>query len=137
MITAMNGEGIVAYKIVPGAANGELFRAFISELLVPAMQPWPGRNSIVILDGVAFHKATVVRELVEQAGGHLVVLPAYSPDYNPIEPVFGWMKSWLRNNKEVADSYPDLCMVEALREIPEDMFAAWINHCGYQWWWGE
>ena len=133
MITAMNCNGIVAYKIVAGAANGDSFRDFVSNLLVPAMQVWPGRNSIVILDGARFHHNAQVHAMIEQAGGHLVFLPPYSPDLNPIELVFGWMKEWLRHNPDVARDYSDLCMVEALRAIPRDMFASWISHCGYRW----
>jgi transposase len=135
MITVMNCFGIVAYKIVPGAANGESFREFLSKLVVPAMQAWPGRNSIIVLDGARFHHNAQVRTMVEQAGGHLVFLPPYSPDFNPIELVFGWMKAWLRDHQNVAYQFPDLCMVEALRQIPNDMFSAWINHCGYKFWW--
>ena len=45
------------------------------------------------------HKAITVRERIEACGCRLVFLPAYSPDFNPIEEAFSKLKTYLRRAK--------------------------------------
>lgn len=135
MLAAMNCHGIIAYKIIEGAATGDIFISFIQDLIVPAMQAYPGRNSIVIADGARIHTgrniAPIVSATLANNGGQLVFLPPYSPDYNPIELVFGWIKKWLRLHPDISEQYPEISMINALRSIPSEMFRKWITHCNY------
>ena len=48
-----------------------------------------------LLAGCA-HKVAGVREAVTAAGAHLLFLPPYSPDLNPIEQLFSKLKALLR-----------------------------------------
>ena len=64
-------------------------------------------------------------------GAHLIYLPPYSPDFNPIELAWSKVKTILRRLK--ARTLPDL--IEALKEAllaitPQDIHA-WFSHCGY------
>lgn len=74
-----------------GATNGERFRAYVTDILVPALKP----GDTVILDNLPAHKVAGVRKAVQAAGAHLY-LPPYSPDLNPIEQVFAKLKTLLR-----------------------------------------
>jgi transposase len=47
-----------------------------------------------------------VREAIEAAGAHLLYLPSYSPDFNPIEMAFAKLKALLRT--AAARTVPDL-----------------------------
>lgn len=127
----MNCYGIVAYSIFQGSTNAERYAQFIRDLLVPAMQPYPGRNCIVVHDNASFHNNAEVRQLVQNAAGAFLPLPTYSPDFNPIELFFGWMKKWLRRHRDVLRDEPDTCMVRAMRACPREHFAAWVRHSGY------
>jgi len=51
---------------------------------------------VVVLDNRSVYKSAVARRLVEAAGCRLVVLPTYSPDFNPIEQAFATCKQALR-----------------------------------------
>jgi transposase len=70
--------------VFDGPINGECFRAYVSQLLVPTLKP----GDIVILDNLGSHKSKAVRDAVKAAGARLWFLPKYSPDLNPIEQAF-------------------------------------------------
>ena len=73
--------------------TGERFRAYVSQTLVPTLQP----GDTVILDNLSAHKVAGVREAIEAAGAHLLDLPPDSPDFNPIELAFAKLKALLRS----------------------------------------
>ena len=77
---------------VEGAADGVVFDAFVATFLAPALRP----GQTVVLDNLSVHKSARARELVEAAGARLLFLPPYSPDLNPIEPIFAKVKEALR-----------------------------------------
>lgn len=51
-------------KIVEGAFNKRLFTKYIEDLL-RYMNPFPGPNSVIVMDNCAIHKAPEIRELIE------------------------------------------------------------------------
>lgn len=73
--------------------DGELFQAWVKQGLVPGLQ----RNDVVIIDNLATHKVAGVREAIEAAGARLEYLPPYSPDLNPIEPMWSKLKQEMRS----------------------------------------
>ena len=50
---------------------------------------------LLVVDGHPVHKSKLVKEFVEQQEGRLTLayLPPYSPQLNPDEQVWGWLKS--------------------------------------------
>ena len=48
------------------------------------------------MDNLSAHKPARVREPIESRGCELIYLPAYSPDFNPIEEAFAKIKGMLR-----------------------------------------
>ncbi|WP_423868969.1 transposase, partial [Bradyrhizobium sp.] len=53
-------------------------------------------NDIVVLDNLGSHKGKAVRRAIRAVGAHLLFLPKYSPDLNPIEQVFAKLKGLVR-----------------------------------------
>jgi transposase len=51
------------------------------------------------MDNASFHRKGEMKSLAEKAGVALLFLPAYSPDFNPIEHSWANMKRWLRDNE--------------------------------------
>jgi transposase len=92
LIAALGIEGMRCATVVDGAVNGDVFEAFVEQVLVPELKP----GDIVIMDNLSSHKRERIRELVEDAGAELAYLPPYSPDLNPIEMVFSKIKQLLR-----------------------------------------
>ena len=75
-----------------GAVNGELFLAYVEQVLVPTLI----NGDIVIMDNLGSHKVAGVRQAIEATGAKLLYLPPYSPDLNPIELAFAKLKALLR-----------------------------------------
>jgi transposase len=84
--------GLVAPLVIEGPINGDIFRAWVEQMQVPALQP----GDMVVLDNLGSHKVAGVEEAIRTAGAQLLYLPPYSPDYNPIEQVFAKLKTLLR-----------------------------------------
>ena len=78
--------------MIDGPINGETFTAYIEQFLVPTLSA----GDIVIMDNLGSHKGQAVRTAIEAVGAHLLFLPPYSPDLNPIEQVFAKLKALLR-----------------------------------------
>ena len=89
--------------VIDGAMNGPTFLAYVERCLVPTLK----RNDIVIMDNLAAHKVSGVREAIETMGASLRYLPQYSPDLNPIEMPFSKFKAFLR--KVAERTVPGLC----------------------------
>ena len=71
------------------------FNSF-KELVIPLTNPYPGPQSILILDNCNIHHSEKVQALVEdEAMYKLIFLPPYSLDLNPIEQAFFSIKSYL------------------------------------------
>ena len=83
--------------IVEGTVDEEVYLEYLRDVLVPLLQPYTGDDSppgsVLVLDNARHHWTNAAIELLESTGCLLVFLPAYSPDFNPIEFVFGLLIS--------------------------------------------
>ena len=93
---ALRLTGMTAPFVYDGAMNGTVFLAYIEQVLVPTLK----HGDIVVMDNLPAHKASGVRDAIEQAGAQLRFLPPYSPDMNPIEMAFSKLKALLRAKAE-------------------------------------
>jgi transposase len=91
-IGGLRQGGMVAPCVIDGAIDGDMFLAYVEQVLVPELQA----GDTVIMDNLSSHKVAGVRAAIEAAGGRLLYLPSYSPDLNPIEMAFAKFKSLLR-----------------------------------------
>ena len=100
-------DGLAAPMLLDGAMNGPAFLAYVEQVLAPELTP----GDIVIMDNLPAHKVSGVRQAIEKAGAGLLLLPPYSPDFNPIEMAFAKLKALLR--KAAARTIDDLWAVIA------------------------
>jgi transposase len=91
-VAGLRLAGMVAPMVLDGPINGEWFRAYVRQVLVPALRP----GDIVVMDNLGSHKSAHVRDAIEAASATLLYLPPYSPDFNPIENAFAKLKAHLR-----------------------------------------
>ena len=91
-LAALRHDGLTAPMTLDGPLDGETFRAWTQQFLGPTLKP----GDIVIMDNLPAHKVQGIREAIEAQGAHLLYLPPYSPDLNPIEQVFAKFKAMLR-----------------------------------------
>jgi transposase len=90
---ALRYDGLTAPCVFDGPINGQCFRAYVEQQLVPVLKP----GDIVIMDNLGSHKSAAVRQSIKAAGARLWFLPPYSPDLNPIEQAFAKITHWMRH----------------------------------------
>lgn len=95
-LAALRTDGLTAPCVLDGPINGESFRAYVEQILVPTLKP----GDIVVMDNLGSHKGAAIRAAIRGAGARLIFLPPYSPDLNPIEQVFAKLKTLLRKAEE-------------------------------------
>ncbi len=93
LIAALGIEGVRCSTVVDGAVNGDIFEAFVEQVLVPELRI----GDVVVMDNLSSHKRARTQRLIEGAGAQLLFLPPYSPDFNPIEMIFAKAKQLLRS----------------------------------------
>jgi transposase len=89
-------EGIDAPCVFDGPINGESFKAYVEQVLAPALRP----GDVVVMDNLGSHKGSAIRRAIRAAGARLLFLPPYSPDLNPIEQAFAKLKTLIRKAEE-------------------------------------
>ena len=127
LIAALGISGMRCSTVVDGAINGDIFEAFVEQVLVPELRP----GDVVIMDNLSSHKRHHVRELIENAHAHLVFLPAYSPDLNPIEMIFAKVKQLLRSMACRTRNALWNAMQSVLDQVTTSDALNCYNHCGY------
>jgi transposase len=126
-LAALRQDRVAAPCVIDGAINGETFRAWVEQFLAPTLKP----GDIVVMDNLASHKVTGVREAIEVAGASLLYLPPYSPDLNPIEQLFAKIKALLR--KAAARTLDALieAVADAIRQCRPTECANLLLNSGY------
>jgi transposase len=89
---ALRRTALTAPMTLNGPMNAIAFCAYIEQVLVPTLKP----GDIVVMDNLPAHKGAAVRNAIEAHGARLILLPPYSPDFNPIENAYAKFKSHLR-----------------------------------------
>lgn len=95
-VAGLRTSGLVAPFVLDGPINRNAFEVYVEKVLVPELRP----GDLVVMDNLSSHKGPRVRALIEEAGGTLLYLPPYSPDFNPIENAFAKLKALLRKAAE-------------------------------------
>ena len=134
-IVGMSSSGIIASQIISTTVDGDAFFDFLRGNLVPMMQAFDGSspNSILIMDNCSVHHVSTVKNLLQQAGILLLFLPPYSPDLNPVEEAFSYVKNYLRKHDQLLQAIIDPTDViqAAIDSITPNHSNAWINDSGY------
>jgi transposase len=95
-LAALRRDRIDAPWVPNGPINGEAFKTYVRNELLKTLKA----GDIVVLDNLGSHKGKAVRKMIRIAGAHLMFLPPYSPDLNPIEQVFAKIKHLMRRAME-------------------------------------
>jgi transposase len=126
MLASLGSQGIEAMMTIEGATDADLFRVYIEQVLRPTLHP----GDIVIMDNLRAHKATGIREAIEQTGARLLFLPPYSPDLSPIERGWAKLKTSLRKAKARTREALDTAITKALRTITATDAHGWFTNSG-------
>ena len=134
-IAAIASSGVLTVELTKDTVNGDSFFDFIRGTLIPHMRPFDGisPHSILIMDNCSVHHVNEVREVLQQAGILVLFLPPYSPDLNPLEEAFSYVKQYLRRHDELLQAISDPIDVikKAFQSITVEHYNSWISHASY------
>jgi transposase len=127
LVAALTPAGLQAPMTLAGPLDSDAFAVYVQQILAPSLQP----GQVVILDNLSVHKRADIRTRIEQAGSMLVFLPAYSPDFSPIEQAFSKLKTALRRAQARTQEALEAAIAEALAAISATDAVHWFRHAGY------
>jgi transposase len=155
LLPAITTTGIIYSHIKVGGYNGDEFLEWLDGLLM-VMNPYPAPHSVLVLDNCRIHHVDGVQERCDERcavsswmylwnwmrlhrGVKLIYLPPYSPDLNPIEECFSFVKSFIRRRglefRNIVESgdvaAPYLFLYNALEHVTADHSRGWFHHSGY------
>jgi len=115
VITKISGKKFKRTNIVSGLCLGEwiapmeysgttdsiLFEFWFENCLLKEL----GAGKVIVLDNATFHKKSVLPNLAKKHNCEVLFLPPYSPNLNPIERKWAWLKRNLRKILPDFDSF--------------------------------
>jgi transposase len=127
LLASITTRGMGAAMVLEGALARESFDAYVEQLLLSTLVP----GQIVVLDNLPVHKSARARKLIEGAGCTVLFLPAYSPDFNPIELAFSKLKQTLRGKAERTLAGIVAATGPALDAVTAADARGFFTHCGF------
>jgi transposase len=128
LLAALSLQGMGEALILEGSADTTVFEIYVEQILAPSLQA----GQIVILDNLNTHTGEKIRQVIEARGCQLLFLPAYSPDFSPIEEAFSKLKAVLRRVGARTPEALQEAIGQALLTITAQDALGWFTHCGYR-----
>lgn len=139
VLGAFGVGGMIATFQKEGSIKRADLEIFLSERLLPLLatgsfrrprRKWSG--SVLVMDNARTHHGGKIASVVEGAGCHVLYLPAYSPDLNPIELAWGWIKRIVRGLSP-RDVVSRVVAIEgAIASLPAVLGKSWFRKTGLQ-----
>ena len=127
VIGAFDSLGMICSQSQLGAMNRKDFERFLVKDLLCQLTP----GSVIIMDNASIHKGGDIEKLIAKAGCTLLYLPPYSPDFNPIELAWAFIKKLIRREGPRDDPSRQSALDRALASIPDTLAPACFRHCKY------
>ena len=127
LLASLSLAGMGAAMTIEGGTNQAVFEAYVEQGLAPTLRP----GQIVVVDNVGAHQSDAARRAIEARGCRVLFLPAYSPDFSPIEEACSKIKASLRRTGARTRAELEAAIGEALRLVTAADARGWFTHCGY------
>jgi transposase len=127
VVAALTLDGVGPLMRFDGAMTTVRFEGYVRHVLAPTLRA----GQVVSADNLRAHLSPVVRAAIERQGARFLPLPAYSPDFNPIEEAFSKVKQFLRRAEARTDDDLRAATWAAFATITTADAAGWFTHCGY------
>ena len=103
IVAAQMGNKILAPFQYCGTMDSKLFECWFSNQLLPSLE----QGTVIVMDNASFHSKKRLLLAAQNAGCSLLFLPPYSPELNPIEKFWAWLKRFLRKILPFTPSFDD------------------------------
>ena len=103
IVAAKMADRILAPFQYTGTMDSSLFESWFSDQLLPSLD----KGTVIVMDNASFHSKKRLFFAAQNAGCRLLFLPPYSPELNPIENFWAWLKRFLRKILPDVASFDD------------------------------
>jgi transposase len=128
VLGALDQEGMLCTTAKEGAMKREDIETFLERDLLPQLLP----GAVLVLDNARIHHGGRIKEIVSAAGCSLLYLPPYSPDFNPIELAWSWIKALVRRRGPRSPDARREAIAEAVGALPPAFAPHWLRKCALQ-----
>jgi len=127
VVGALTGDGFLGGWEVTGTVNGDVFEAFLEQIVVPHLRP----GKVGLLANATFHHRESVQAMIEATGARVLFLPRYSPEDNPMELCWSKLKAWIKKWTPETITVLQRALTEAIQQVTEHDAAGWFRHAGF------
>lgn len=112
IVAALNVGKVLSPLQYSGTMESALFETWFEEYL---MRELPD-HSVIVMDNAAFHRKKPLMEIAKKHGHHIMFLPPYSPELNPIEKLWAKLKKYLRKTLSQYDDF-DTALMDCFKVV--------------------
>ena len=127
ILSTMRLNGGMCLLVFDETLNQHIFAEYIKKFLKPTLLS----DDVLILDNSSVHKSKLVLKTLNECEIKYIFLLSYSPDFNPIELLWAFMKSILRKLKAQTHEKLENAINIALDSVDISFISNWFRHCGY------
>lgn len=130
-------KGFVSWYTIDGTFDKNAFIKGVKEIVLPHIQCFPGRRSVVILDNASIHHTYTFVRFVNSRGGLVLFTPPYCFDCTPLDNgAFGCLVHYLRANnwilEQLADGFPAALDTAFENAVSRKRARKCMYQCGYE-----
>ena len=133
-MAALTVDGVLTVQCTNSTVNADTSYDFARSYLIPNIHQYDGiaPNSVVVLDNCSIHHVSEMADLFEQAGRMVIFLSPCSPDFDPIESAFSFVKSYLKKHDIIIAGMSDVTPLikDAFDNITSELAQSWIKYRG-------
>ena len=118
LLMAISKTGQIEYSISSQNVTGDIYNKFIDKLQC-------SHGSILLMDNASIHKTKILKEIITEKNLNICYTPPYSPEFNPIELVFGIIKQ--KFYKQRYTGYTSI--IESIKDCIASLTAEVIKNC--------
>src|ERR1044072_127555 len=133
LIRNMKSQGVIHYELIQGGMKSKNFHEFISTLKLPTSE-----THYLLMDNLKVHRAnqsclnlglTPIKELLARKNIQPTYLPPYSPELNPTELCFNFIRKSIEKQKPRSTEELKLAIDKAVALLQEKNMTEYFRHC--------
>jgi transposase len=133
LIRNMKSQGVIHYELIQGGMKSKNFHEFISTLKLPTSE-----THYLLMDNLKVHRAnqsclnlglTPIKELLASKNIQPTYLPPYSPELNPTELCFNFIRKSIEKQKPRSTEELKLAIDKAVALLQEKNMTEYFRHC--------
>ena len=109
-------------------SSTETFASYIALLIKALKEKYPDQDFLLVLDNLAAHQTSETVKAMQDPRARMMFIPAYTPEFSPIENFFGLLKKKLRETKFSNKEVLAKAIMDKAFSLPSNLFESCYRH---------